>query len=74
MINGEGRSIKLHVIKSLPLSVLENHLLSTVLYSILGCHLVSNLVVLIAQSCFDTIQASGKVRIWFINILEMLIL
>jgi hypothetical protein len=48
MINGEGRSIKLHVIKCLPLSVLEYHLLSTVLYGILGCHLVSNLIVLIA--------------------------
>jgi hypothetical protein len=48
MINREGRSIKLHVIKCLPLSVLENHLLSTILYGILGCHLVSNLIVLIA--------------------------
>jgi hypothetical protein len=74
MINREGRSIKLHVIKCLSLSVLENHLLSTILYGILGCHLVSNLIVLIAQSCFDTIQASGKVRRGFINILEMLIL
>jgi hypothetical protein len=74
MINREGRSIKLYVIKCLPLSVLEYHLLSTVLYGILGCHLVSNLVVLIAQSCFDTIQASGKVGRGFINILEMLIL
>ena len=59
MIDGESRCVKLHVIQCLPLSVLENHLLSAILYGILGCHLVGHVVVLIALSCFNTIQASG---------------
>ena len=59
MIDGKSRCVKLHVIQCLPLSVLEYHLLSTFLYGILGCHLVGYLVVLIALSCFNTIQASG---------------
>ena len=72
MIDREGGRIKLHVIQCLPLGVLENYLLSTVLYGILGSHLVGNLIVLITQSCFNTIQPRGKVRRRLVNFLKML--
>jgi hypothetical protein len=72
VIDREGGRIELNVIQCLPLGVLENHLLSTVLYGILGSHLVGNLIVLITQSCFNTIQASGKVRRRLVNFLKML--
>lgn len=48
MIYREGRRIQLNVIQCLSLSILENHLLSALLYGVLGCHLVGYLVVLIA--------------------------
>ena len=70
MIDREGGRIELHVIQCLPLGVLENHLLSTVLDGILGSHLVGDLI--ITQSCFNTIQASGKVRRRLVNFLKML--